>query len=207
MTIILLIRHGENEYVSKGRLAGRLAGVSLNAKGETQAQTLADKLAPAPIKAIYSSPLERCIETAQPLAKKLEQEIIPHEGLMEIDFGDWQDKTLKQLRRRKLWRVVQQRPSMAQFPNGETFTNAQTRIITALQTLSQQHKDQEMIACFSHSDIIKVAVAYFLGTPLDLFQRIIIQPASISTLHISPHGIWVINVNYSAAWPFLAHKS
>jgi broad specificity phosphatase PhoE len=137
----------------------------------------------------------------------LEQEIIPHEGLMEIDFGDWQDKTLKQLRRRKLWRVVQQRPSMAQFPNGETFTNAQTRIITALQTLSQQHKDQEMIACFSHSDIIKVAVAYFLGTPLDLFQRIIIQPASISTLHISPHGIWVINVNYSAAWPFLAHKS
>ena len=195
MTTILLIRHGENAYVAKGRLAGRLPGVHLNENGKKQAETVAKAFAKVPIKTVYSSPMERCMETAQPLAKILGQAIIPHEGLMEIDFGEWQNKTLKQLRRRKLWSAVQKTPSMVQFPNGERFTNAQTRIVTTLQTLNQQHKRQDLIACFSHSDIIKLAVAYFIGTPLDLFQRIVIQPASISTLNIGAEGIWVFNVN------------
>ncbi|MEN8172636.1 MAG: MSMEG_4193 family putative phosphomutase [Chloroflexota bacterium] len=207
MATILLIRHAENEFVAQGRLAGRLSGVSLNTKGESQARLLADKLASAPIKALYSSPLDRCMETAQPLANQLGCEIISNEGLTEVDFGDWAGKTLKQLRRRKLWPVVQQRPSIVQFPNGETFASAQSRITTALNTLSQRHKETDLIACFSHSDIIKLAVAYFLGTPLDLFQRIIVHPASISTLHISTWGIRVINLNYNDLGNFLAPKS
>jgi probable phosphoglycerate mutase len=207
MTTILLIRHGENEYVAKGRLAGRLPGVCLNAKGKTQANTIAAALEPAAIKAIYSSPMERCMETAYPLAKKLGQEIVAHDGLIEIDYGEWQNKTLKQLHRRKLWKTVQKTPSMMQFPHGETFANAQTRIVSTLQALSQQHKPQDLIACFSHSDIIKLAVAYFLGTPLDLFQRIVIQPASISTLYIHAEGIRVLNVNHHAAANFLKPKA
>jgi len=204
---MLLIRHGENEYVAKGRLAGRLPGVCLNAKGKIQANTLAESLESGAIKAVYSSPMERCMETAYPLAKKLGQEVIPNEGLIEIDYGEWQNKTLKQLHRRKLWTIVQKTPSMMQFPHGETFANAQARVVIALQALSQQHKPQDLIACFSHSDIIKLAVAYFLGTPLDLFQRIVIQPASISTLHIQAQGIRVFNVNHRATANFLKPKS
>ena len=199
MTTILLIRHGENEYVAKGRLAGRLPGVHLNDKGCHQAEAVAAALKNAPIKAVYSSPLERCTETAQPLADALKLEVIPREGLLEIDFGDWQDKTLKQLRRRKLWKVVQGNPARMEFPNGETFANAQIRITQELEALSKIHGPKEMIACFSHSDIIRLAVAYYIGTPLDLFQRIAVSPASISTIHLSEMGVRVINVNHGAS--------
>jgi len=205
MPTILLIRHAENEYVAKGRLAGRLPGVHLNEKGVKQAETVANALSQAPIKAIYSSPLERCQETAQPLAENLKLEVIPREGLLEIDFGDWQDKTLKQLRRLKLWKVVQGSPSRMEFPGGETFANAQMRIVNELETLNREHQPKEMIACFSHSDLIRLAVAYYIGTPLDLFQRIAVSPASVSTLHIGEYGARVINVNHGVSLGFPAH--
>jgi probable phosphoglycerate mutase len=202
MPIILLIRHAENEYVAKGRLAGRLPGVHLNEKGRKQAETLAKVLSRAPIKAIYASPLERCLETAQPLAEALELDVIPREGLLEIDFGDWQDKTLKQLRRRKLWKIVQGNPARMQFPGGETFANAQVRIANELEALSQTHRPKDLIACFSHSDLIRLAVAYYIGTPLDLFQRIAVSPASISTLHLGEHVTRVLNLNQTLSFNF-----
>ena len=99
MTVILFIRHGENDYVKKGRLAGRLPGVHLNKKGQMQAQAVADRLCKVPIKAVYSSPLERTMETAEPLAKALGLEVIQRPGLVELDFGEWQDKKLKGLSR------------------------------------------------------------------------------------------------------------
>jgi probable phosphomutase (TIGR03848 family) len=199
MPTFLLIRHAENEYVAKGRLAGRLPGVHLNENGQQQAAALSKALAKAPLKAIYASPRARCMETAQPLGEALGLEIIPHEGLIEVDFGKWQDKTLKQLRRRKLWKVVQGNPSRMQFPEGETVGNAQQRIVQALEGLVLKHKPKDLIACFSHSDLIKLAVSYYLGQPIDLFQRIMISPASISTLHLGEMGSHIINVNYSAA--------
>jgi len=202
MPTILLIRHGENDFVSKGRLAGRLPGVHLNQNGRRQADAIAQALKNAPIKNVYSSPLERCMETAQPLADALKIDVIPREGLLEIDFGDWQDKTLKSLRRRKLWKVVQGNPARMQFPNGETFANAQMRITTALETLSKEHKPKDLITCFSHSDVIRLAVAYYIGTPLDLFQRIAVSPASISTLYLSEMGVRVVNVNHSISFGF-----
>jgi|APSaa5957512622_1039677.scaffolds.fasta_scaffold01343_7 probable phosphoglycerate mutase len=206
MTTILLIRHGENEYVAKGRLAGRLPGVHLNEKGKKQAQTLAKVLGNAPIKAIYSSPLERCIETAQPLADARKLDILPRDGLLEIDFGSWQDKTLKSLRRRKLWKTVQGNPSRMEFPDGETFVNAQMRVTQEMEMLSKMHGPKEMIACFAHSDIIRLAVAYFIGTPLDLFQRIAVSPASISTIYLGEMGVRVFNVNQSLFFDFPAQK-
>ncbi len=191
MTTILLIRHGENEFVTTGRLAGRLPGVHLNDKGKEQAQTLAKVLAKAPIKAIYSSPLERCVETAQPLANAQSLDVIPREGLLEIDFGTWQDKTLKSLRRRKLWKTVQSNPSRMKFPEGETFLDAQTRIVQEIEALRNLHSSKEIIACFAHSDVIRLALAYFVGTPLDLFQRIVVSPASISTIYLGDMGVRV----------------
>ncbi len=208
MPTILLIRHGENEYVAKGRLAGRLPGVHLNENGKKQAAAVAKAFANTPIKAVYSSPMERCMETADPLAAALGAEVVSREGLIEVDFGEWQDKTLKQLRRRKLWQVVQGSPSRMQFPGGETFANAQQRIVQDLETLSRQYGPKELIACFSHSDLIKLAVSYYLGQPLDLFQRIMIAPASISTLHLGEMGAQIINVNHNAAnLQFPSHKT
>ncbi len=208
MPTILLIRHGENEYVAKGRLAGRLPGVHLNENGKKQADAVAKAFAKAPIEAIYASPLERCMETARPLAATFGLDVVPRDGLIEVDFGEWQDKTLKQLRRRKLWKVVQTNPSRMCFPGGETFANAQQRIVQDLEALAQQHGPKDLIACFSHSDLIKLAVSYFLGQPMDLFQRIMIAPASISTLHLGEMGARIINVNHSAAHlSFAQHKS
>jgi len=207
MTTILLIRHAENEYVAKGRLAGRLADVHLNDRGRQQAEVLAQALGKAPIKAVYSSPIERCMETAQPLATALGKDVISQNGLLEVDFGAWQDKTLKQLRRRKLWKVVQANPSRMRFPDGETFANAQQRIVQTLETLFHQHSPKDLIACFSHSDLIKLALSYYLGQPLDLFQRIMIAPASISTLHLGEMGTQIININHTAAnLAFPQHK-
>jgi probable phosphomutase (TIGR03848 family) len=197
MPTILLIRHGDNEYVAKGRLAGRLPGVLLNDDGRHQSEMLAKALAKAPLKAIYSSPLERCIETATPLARALGLQVIPRLGLQEIDFGGWQDKTLKQLQRRKLWRTVQRYPSRVRFPDGESFVEAQTRIVTEIEELCARHKPKDMIACFSHSDAIKLALAYYLGLSLDLFQRLVISPASVSTIHIHEEGVRILNMNTS----------
>ena len=197
MTTILLIRHGENEYVAKGRLAGRLPGVHLNEKGKKQADILAETLSKAPVSAIYSSPLVRCIETAEPLAKVLKQDVLQRDGLLEIDFGTWQDKTLKSLRRRKLWKTVQNHPSRMEFPEGETFVGAQNRIVQEIEALKNQHTPKEMIACFAHSDVIRLALAYFIGTPLDLFQRITVSPASISTIYLGKTGVRIINVNHN----------
>ena len=206
MPTFLLIRHAENDYVAKGRLAGRQPGVHLNETGKKQTDTLAASLAEAPIKTIYSSPMERCMETARPLATSLNLEPIPRDGLVEVDFGDWQGKTLKQLRRRKLWKVVQANPARMQFPAGETFANAQQRIIQELESLSKTHSSKDLVACFSHSDLIKLAISYYLGQPIDLFQRIMISPASISILHLGEMGAQIINVNHSAANLSFSHN-
>jgi probable phosphomutase (TIGR03848 family) len=196
MSIVILVRHGENDYVKKGRLAGRKPGVHLNEKGRAQAENVAKVLAKVKIKAVYTSPLDRTMETAQPIAEAHGLEVIPREGLLEVDYGKWQDKSLKQVARQNLWRLVQHHPSQARFPEGESFADAQHRIIGEIETLCGMHKPKDVFVCISHSDMIKLAAAYYLGTPLDLFQRIIVQPGSITTLHLDRGGIRVINLNH-----------
>jgi probable phosphoglycerate mutase len=183
MTTILLIRHGQNDFVGK-RLAGRTPGVYLNDTGHKQAAQVAEALRCAPIKAVYSSPLERAMQTAAPLAAACGLEVLPHPGLLEVDFGDWQGITFGAMRRKKLWKTVTERPSEMCFPNGETFTAAQQRGVAAIEQIAAAHGEKDVLACFSHSDMIRLVLAHYLAAPLDFFQRIVIDTASISIIHL-----------------------
>lgn len=196
MPVILLIRHGENDYVKKNRLAGRIPGVHLNENGNAQARRLAEKLGSAPIKTIYSSPLERAVETASPLAQALGLEVQLRDGLIEVDFGEWQDQRLKALSRTKLWKVVQGLPTRMRFPGGETFAEAQQRICQEIEAISRQYEPKDMIVCVTHSDPIKLAVAYFIGLPLDMFQRLSVAPASISALYLGETESRLLSLNH-----------
>lgn len=202
MPIIILIRHGENDYVKKARMAGRLPGVHLNERGKAQAQALAEKLANAPIKAIYSSPLERAIETATPLAEALKLEIQIRPGLIETDIGEWTGHTLKSLRRLKIWRTVQAAPSLFRFPGGESFAETQHRICREIEAICAEHEPKDLIACVTHADPIKLAAAYFIGLPLDHFQRLSVAPASITVLSIGETSSQLINLNYDLSFNF-----
>jgi probable phosphomutase (TIGR03848 family) len=193
MPVVLLIRHGENDYVKKGRLAGRLPGVHLNENGRKQAAALAEKLGQAPIKAIYSSPLERAVETAEPLAKARGLEITLCPGLIETDYGEWTDQKLKGLSRLKEWKIVQSAPSRVRFPGGERFGDAQQRISAELERLAGQHEAKDLFACVSHADPIKLAVANFIGLPLDMFQRLQISPGSVTALALGPGSCSLLN--------------
>jgi len=200
MAVFLLVRHGENDFVKKGLMAGRLPGVHLNKKGHEQAQAVAEKLAGAPVKAIYSSPLERALETAQPISRVLSLPVITRSGLIEIDVGEWQNQSLKQLNRGKLWKIVSNAPSRMQFPGGETFAEAQIRICNEIETLSREHEPKDLIICVSHADPIRLAVAYFVGLPLDLFQRLYIAPASFTVLDIREGGSRLLTLNYEISF-------
>lgn len=198
MPTVLLIRHGENDFVKKSRLAGRMKGVHLNEKGRSQAEQLSKSLSRHKVKAVYSSPLERATETAAPIAAAQKLKVIRRPGLLELDMGKWENKTIKQVARQKLWKVVQQSPSRARFPEGESFAEAQLRIANEIQNLCGQHKPRDLFVCVGHSDMIKLAVAYFLGLPLDLFQKLVVQPASITTLQIYKSGSRLVNLNQSS---------
>lgn len=200
MPIFLLVRHAENDYVKTGRLAGRLPGVHLNKNGREQAQAVAEKLAGSPVAAIYSSPLERAIETAEPIAKALNLEAVQRSGLIEVDFGEWQDQKLKGLSRNKLWRMVQGAPSRMKFPGGESFSDAQHRICQELETLAGQHDPKDLVVCVTHSDVIKLAVAYFIGMPLDTFQRLHIAPASLTMLILGEGPARLLTLNYEISF-------
>jgi probable phosphomutase (TIGR03848 family) len=200
MTTILLIRHGMNEFVGKGKLAGWLPGIHLNEKGIAQAKALADLLKPVKLRAVYSSPLERAVETARPIAKAQGLKVVRREGLGEIRYGSWQGQSLKALRRRKLWPLIQGIPSLARFPEGESFPEAQARVVAELEALRSHHKrKKDIIACVFHSDPIKLAIAHYIGMPLDLFQRLIIDPASINILHIGDGHTHLIRLNDTRA--------
>lgn len=187
MTTLLLIRHGENDYTGK-RLIGRLPGVHLNQRGREEAQSVADLLKTQPLAAIYSSPLERALETAEPLSRNLSLNVKPNTGLMEVDFGDWQGLTATQMRRRKLYLLIQEKPSLVRFPNGESYSEAQQRIMRALLEIASTHAVDASIACFSHCDIIRLAVAGFINLPLDAFQRLTVQTGSLTVVELD-HGM------------------
>jgi probable phosphoglycerate mutase len=180
--MLLLIRHGENEYTRRGRLAGYIRGVHLNQRGLDQARQLAESLKTAPVRAVYSSPLERARETAKPIAAALKLETRFEKGLVETDVGDWQGRSLKRLALNRQWKIVQGAPSRAHFPNGETFYQCQTRVVTALDAICASHKPGDLIAVVFHADPIRLAVAHYLGLPLDHFQRLGCETGSVTLL-------------------------
>lgn len=199
-TFVLLIRHGENDWVGTDRLAGRTPGVHLNEKGREQALNLVNLLADQKLDAIYSSPLERCLQTAQPLAAARTMPVVEHPGLLEVDYGDWRGANLKELSKLPEWQMVQHFPSTFRFPNGETLREVQSRVVAAIEELHRQHPNQ-VIALFSHGDIIRTAVAHYIGAPLDLFQRVAISTAALSVIAFHNQRPLVLQVNYTAALP------
>lgn len=182
MTQILLIRHAVNDFVKTGKLAGWTPEVHLNDEGKAQAEALGKRLAEVPITQIYASPLERTMETAASVQQHHPKlQIQPNEAIGEVRYGDWEGKEISVLQKRKMWHVVQEYPSRAYFPNGETMRGVQIRAVNEIERLAAQHP-RELVAVVSHADLIKMILAHFLGMHLDAFQRIVVSPASISTL-------------------------
>ncbi|MBN1452036.1 MAG: histidine phosphatase family protein [Anaerolineales bacterium] len=203
MPLLLLIRHGENEYVKTGKLAGRLPGVHLNERGRQQAAELAEALKSAPLKALYSSPLERAVETAEPIAAGRKLEVQLRSELMDNDIGKWQGRSLKVLRRMKKWKIVQQAPSRFTFPEGESFLETQTRIVSCLDEIAASHKLKDIVALVFHADPIKLAVAHYLGMPLDHFQRLGCDTGSVTALYLAETGAHLIKLNQRPPFDFL----
>jgi broad specificity phosphatase PhoE len=204
MPLLLLIRHGENDFVKTGKLPGQSAGIQLNEKGQKQAQVLGDALSGVPIKAVYSSPLERAIQTAEPIAVSHKLAIQQESGLMDAHVGKWQGKSIRALRLTNAWKIVQHSPSRFQFPDGESFMDLQTRIVNSLESIVRKHKNpKDIVAVIFHADPIKLAVSHFLGLPLDHFQRLSCDTGSLTALHVGAMGANLIKLNQRPPFDFL----
>ncbi len=206
MTTILLVRHAINDFVKTGRLAGWTPEVHLNEEGKRQAEALGLRIKEMPVKAIYSSPLERCMETAQAIqAHHPHLTIRQNAQIGEVRYGEWEGKSIASLRGRKMWDVVQHTPSRAEFPGGEAMRDVQLRMVNAIEQLIVAHPRELIVVC-SHSDPIKMVLAHYLGMHLDHFQRLNISPASISTLHIGYGQPMVGGMNDTAHLATLQHE-
>jgi len=193
LTTLVLIRHAAHELVGH-TIVGRASGVHLSPDGVRQAQALAERLAGSAIAALYTSPLERAVETAAPVGARLGLEAALAEELNEIDFGAWTGRTIAELDRIEAWRRFNVFRSSARIPGGETMVEVQDRLLRLVDRLSAAHPGRT-IALVSHGDVIKAALAHYLGVHLDLFQRIEIAPASISLVQLCSYGPRVLLVN------------
>jgi probable phosphomutase (TIGR03848 family) len=191
---VLLVRHGTTPTTGQV-LPGRAKGLHLADEGVAQAERAAERIAELDtVDAVYSSPLERARETAAPIGKALGIRPKVDRGLLECDFGEWTGAALKDLMKRPEWRTVQKAPSTFRFPDGESFTEMQVRMVSALDRLRSAHPGGTIV-CVSHADTIKAAMAHALGTHLDLFQRIVISTCSISAIAWSTDGPIALTVN------------
>ncbi len=193
-TLVLLVRHAVTATTGV-KLPGRAPGLHLSDDGRRQADAAASRLARLPkLAAVYASPLERARETGMPIARTRGLALRIERDLSDIDIGEWTGLSIKRACRKPEWKIVQRHPSGFRFPGGESFPEMQTRMTAALARLVARHPG-EIIAAVSHADPIKAAVAHALGTPLDLFQRIVIAPASITAVAYRPEGPTVLTVN------------
>jgi probable phosphomutase (TIGR03848 family) len=183
---LVLVRHATTAATGK-RLGGWTPDVHLDDAGIAQAEATAERLAPLPIAAVYASPLDRTQETARIVAKPHGLRVRTRRGIGEVDYGEWTDKPLGQLRRRKQWASIQATPSRVTFPGGESIRGAQQRAVDATEELAAEHGD-ETIVLVSHADVIKAIVAHHLAMPLDAFQRLVISPASATVLLLPATG-------------------
>ena len=181
-------------------LPGRAPGLHLSEEGRQQADTAAERVATLrrPPVAVYASPLERAMETAKPIARRLGLRVRAERGLLECDFGDWTGASLRTLRRKREWRRVQGFPAGFRFPNGESFMEMQTRMVEAIDRLAERHGGETFVAV-SHADPIKAAVAGTAGVPLDLFQRLVVSPCSVTALVRGDGAAHVLCLNTTAS--------
>jgi probable phosphoglycerate mutase len=198
MPRLVLIRHAPTPETGK-RLTGRLPGVGLGPAGREAAVRTARALAGLPFAAVYSSPLRRCKETARIVAEPHGLVPVAYRSLIEVDYGTWSGRSLASLQRTRLWRELLVAPSRARFPGGERLGEVAVRAVAACEELASAHA-KGTVALVGHGDVIKAALAHYLGTPIDLFQRITIAPASWSVIDLPAGGMpRVICVNRVAA--------
>jgi len=204
MATVILVRHGRTTANATGVLAGRLPGVKLDETGWEQAESTAARLGALPLAAIVSSPLERCRQTAKTIlgAQAGPLTVATERGITECDYGDWQGRALKELAKEKLWATVQTQPSAATFPGGESLATMQARAVAAVRrhdaAVETSHGAGAVWVAVSHGDIIKSVLADALGMHLDLFQRINVDPASISIVRYTSHRPYVLATNTHA---------
>lgn len=194
-SVAFLVRHGRTPTTGSV-VPGRAPGLHLSEQGVAQAEKAAERLAALrhPPAAVYSSPIERAKETAKPIASRLGLHVQVERGLTECDAGSWTGQDLKKLRRTREWKVVQELPSAFRFPQGESFSQMQARVTDALDSLSERHRGESFVAV-SHADTIKAAIAATAGVPLDLFQRLVVSPCSITVIVRSDSGYHVLCTN------------
>lgn len=193
--VALLVRHGRTPTTG-AVLPGRAPGLHLSDEGRTQADGTARRIAELrrPPVAVYASPLERAVETAKPIAAALGLRVRVERGLQECDFGEWTGAKLGILRRRRQWSQVQHLPSTFTFPGGESFAQMQHRMVTTVDALTARHLGESFVAV-SHADPIKAAVAAVAGIPLDLFQRLVVAPCSVTALVRGPAASHLLCLN------------
>lgn len=204
MATVILVRHGRSTANTAGLLAGRGDGVNLDELGREQAAATGKRLAAVPLVGVVSSPLERCLQTAQFIIDR--QPAAPYaptdSGLLECDYGQWQGRSLKDLATEELWKVVQSQPSAAAFPGGESLAKMQARSVAAIRrhdaAFESEHGPGAVWAAVSHGDIIKSILADALGMHLDMFQRLNVAPASVSIVHYGPQRPSVYSINTEA---------
>ena len=205
MTTVLLVRHGRTNANATGVLAGRSPGVELDEIGVQQAAASAERIAPLPIRAVVSSPLRRCRQTAKTISDargRTDSEPLPvltEAGLIECGYGSWTGRKLGELAKEKLWRTVQQQPSAVRFPDGEAMTEMSARAVSTIRRwdaeLAGEYGDDALWVAVSHGDVIKAILADALGMHLDAFQRIMVDPASISVIHYAETRPFVLRMN------------
>lgn len=201
MGTLILLRHGRSSANSAGVLAGRSPGVALDEHGRAQAGALVERLAQLPLAAVVSSPLQRCRETVARLAEARGLEVVLDDGFLEVDYGQWTGRELRTLGKEPLWKVVQSHPSAAVFPGGEGLAALQARAVAAVREwdakLVTEHGPQVLWLVCTHGDVVKAVLADALGMHLDGFQRIVVEPGSISAVSYTETRPFVQRVNDS----------
>jgi broad specificity phosphatase PhoE len=192
--IIYLIRHGDNDSLGK-YLPGRLPDIHLNETGKKQAEAIRKSLATSGIQTIYASPLERAIETAQPLADALHLNIHFEPDLIEMDAGALTGKPFPELKRSREWKLIRKDPVTNGYPGGEDFPSAQFRLWNIITRIHESHSEDSILAVFSHADCIKMVIVYALQMPLPYFPRLAVDTASLSILGFKKETIWLGGLN------------
>ena len=203
-TVVCFVRHGTTASTGK-ILPGRARGLHLSDQGLKEAAKAGEALVGVSAATVYASPLERTRETATAISQHVGKAVVIERGLIECDFGSWTGESLAQLRKLPEWRVIQHSPSSFRFPGGESFPELQARLADTVGRLCKAHPG-EVVVAVSHADCIKVALASALGVPLDLFQRIVVSPCSISTVVYGSDGPSVLAMGASSA-PLVALTS
>lgn len=193
MAILLLIRHALTEATGK-RLIGTTPGISLSAQGGEQARRLAERLVPVRLDALYASPLERCEQTAAAIATGRGVAVRLLADLREVDYGDWTGRSLRQVAHTTLWRTVQRYPGSARFPGGDSLAEVQQRGVAALEEISSRHP-RGVVGVVTHGDVIRLALAHYAGVHIDLFQRLIVSPASVSAVGLGRGSPRILSMN------------